>query len=72
MMVAIAIRRAVLAAAVLGLVVGAAGRARADLLITFDDVQIPVGQTAVPDLLMVPGAQLVQFFRSQLRLSYDS
>ena len=38
MMVAITIRRAVLAAAVLGLVVGAAGRARADLLINFDDV----------------------------------
>jgi hypothetical protein len=54
-MVAIAIRRAVMAAAVLGLVVGAAGRARADLLITFDppfpsppDLTIPAGGTTLP------------------------
>jgi hypothetical protein len=62
MMVAIAIRRAVLAAAVLGLVVGAAGRARADLLITFDDVQIPVGQTAVQIPYGFEGFNWTNFF----------
>jgi hypothetical protein len=51
MMIAIAIRRAVMAAAVLGLVVGAAGRARADLLITFDPASgltIPSTDTTAP------------------------
>ena len=47
MMVAIMIRRTVLAAAMLGLVVGVADRAKADPTFTFDDVTIPTGQTSV-------------------------
>jgi hypothetical protein len=54
MMLAITIRRAVLTAAMLGLMVGAAGRARADFTINFDDVSIPVRQNHVP-LTATPG-----------------